>query len=546
MMTAGTVDSLVLAQRLRCNQGLRITIPWLLASCLTIFLIFYFENVSSEVGGFEFQYRYVAALFLALFLVVVVRNTMTYLNERKLLSAYFGVAQQLERARQGESIHQVQQTITDAQHSALTNELSKASLELHLPFLSRRIDSLRRIQLHRQLESEFQDFKKICDSKLMALRANIPLIKAKTSVDASLSLLKKRREGIIAQWQQVYETLSWYNKLKYGDTPDFSEMDKVVKGLEQTQLMLHIKHADDFKRIDSHIASLKRQALARATTSHVAADRFVRECGHLQGLDSELLPKALWLSTLSVPVSVWIDANQAADVFDALRLVNGNFANMSNADIWWQTLFMPSESLAGLASLTKGAYFEQLVAQDTGGALFEHFNHPDTDIAIVDGVAYQLKATSSAGYVDSVEDGIPVIATSEVAAITDAMDSGYSHEHLTATVDLALGGTIVDVGDTAVDAIISGLGGLGLFATIKGINHASTKYENGGDGVEAMFEGAGVAIEGTAKAIVGAAELGYNVVMSRPSRFVGRLIAKGFVKLDEKLMSEPPQKGGKL
>ena len=539
MMTARTVDSLVLAQRLRCNQGLSITIPWFLASCLATFLIFYFENVSSEVGGFEIQYRDVAALFLAFCLIVVVRNSITYLKERNLLSTYFGVAQQLESARQGESIHQIQQTITDAQHSALTNELSKAALALHLPSINERIDSLRRIQLHRQLEVEFQEFKKNCDSKLLALKANIPLVKAKTSVDASLSFLKKRREQITAQWKQVYETLSWFNKLKYGETPDFSEMDEVVKDLEQTQRRLHMNHEDDFKRIDAHIASLKRQALARATTSHAAADRFVRECGHLQGLESELLPKALWLSTLSVPVSVWIDANQASDVFDALRLVNGNFADLSNADIWWQSLFMPSESLAGLASLTKGAYFEQLVANDTGGALFQHFNHPDTDI-VIDGVAWQLKATASADYVTSVEDSIPVIATSEVAAITDAVDSGFSNEQLTATVDLALGGTIVDLGDTAVDAIISGLGGLGLFATIKGINHASTKYENGGDGVEAMFEGAGIAIEGTARAIVGAAELGYNVAMSRPSRFVGRMIAKGFVKLDQKLTGQHP------
>ena len=45
------------------------------------------------------------------------------------------------------------------------------------------------------------------------------------------------------------------------------------------------------------------------------------------------------------------------------------------------------------------------------------------------------------------------------------------------------------MGDTAADAILAGLGGLGFFATIQGINHASEKYENGGDAVEAVFEG---------------------------------------------------------
>ena len=184
----------------------------------------------------------------------------------------------------------------------------------------------------------------------------------------------------------------------------------------------------------------------------------------------------------------------------------------------------------------KGAYFEKLVAPDTGGTLHEHFNHPETDI-VIDGVAFQLKATDNTGYVNSVADEIPVIATSEVALRTDAINADYSNEELTNTVDLALGGTIVDMGDSAVDSIMSGVGGLGLLATVKGINHAVTKHKNGGDAAEAIFEGVGVAIESTASAFVGAAEMGYKVLASRPSRFVGRMIVKGFEKMDEKLMS---------
>ena len=56
---------------------------------------------------------------------------------------------------------------------------------------------------------------------------------------------------------------------------------------------------------------------------------------------------------------------------------------MSDSGIWWETLFLSSESLVGLAALTKGAYFEQLVSADTGGVLFEHFNNPNTDIGLM-------------------------------------------------------------------------------------------------------------------------------------------------------------------
>ncbi len=60
-----------------------------------------------------------------------------------------------------------------------------------------------------------------------------------------------------------------------------------------------------------------------------------------------------------------------------------------------------------------------------------------------------------------------------------------------------------------------------------------------------MFEGAGVAIEGTAKGIVDAGEMAYKAVMSKPSRFVGRTVLKGLKKLDEKLFEEPSKEGKK-
>ena len=95
---------------------------------------------------------------------------------------------------------------------------------------------------------------------------------------------------------------------------------------------------------------------------------------------------------------------------------------------------------------------------------------------------------------------------------------------------------MVDTQDTALDALLAGVGGLGFFATIQGINHAAERYNNGGDGVEALFEGAGVAIEGTARGLVGAAELGYKVMSSGPSRFIGRTPLTGARKLDDKLL----------
>lgn len=44
----------------------------------------------------------------------------------------------------------------------------------------------------------------------------------------------------------------------------------------------------------------------------------------------------------------------------------------------------------------------------------------------------------------------------------------------------------------------------------------------------ALFAGAGVAIEGTV-------ELGYKVLASAPSRFIGRTLLAGLKKLDDKM-----------
>jgi len=45
--------------------------------------------------------------------------------------------------------------------------------------------------------------------------------------------------------------------------------------------------------------------------------------------EDALARQALLLGTLSVPVSAWNDVAQANAVYDALRSVNGNYAEMS-------------------------------------------------------------------------------------------------------------------------------------------------------------------------------------------------------------------------
>ena len=197
--------------------------------------------------------------------------------------------------------------------------------------------------------------------------------------------------------------------------------------------------------------------------------------------------------------------------FDALRSVNSNFEGMSDYDIWWHSLSLEPEQLMGLTSLAKGAYFEHLVAEETGGVLHEHFNHPDTDITI-DGIEYQIKATDSVSYVNSVDKDIPVITTTEISDITGSQDIGVSNEELNSITDNALGMDANDTLDGAIDLALGSIGGIGVFASIKGVGHYQKLVNEGVNKLDASEVATIVAIEGTAKGAVDLMEFIYKVI----------------------------------
>lgn len=372
--------------------------------------------------------------------------------------------------------------------------------------------------------------------KLEVKQNKIPLLKARNTLVDTLSTFERKRDELDLKWKVAYPNFSWWNKLKYDENLDLSELNKQISQLEIAIDKFDSKYHEKLTKLYQHFERLEKTSSQRIERSYNKL---------LSALDESLIKdlhndsiNAAWLAALSVPFSIANDLSTADQVYNSLRTVNGNFEDMTNSQIWWETLWMSPESLAGLSSLVKGAYFEQLVANDMGGQLHEHFNTPETDM-VLDGMEFQLKATDSVAYINSVDEDIPIISTSEVATQTGAIDSGYSNDDLTTKVEQALNGELIDAKDVAVDAILTGVGSLGIFATMRGINHASARYDEGVEAEEAFLEGAGVAIEGTAKGIVDAGEMLYKAAMSRPSRFVGRSLVKGLVKLDEKLMEEP-------
>lgn len=385
--------------------------------------------------------------------------------------------------------------------------------------------------LKQQLDLQASLIKTESYLQLVKREKALPIVMARDKLRTTLRHFTDERNRLNNAWDTAYENFSWWNKLKHNEKLDLRVLDRQITDIENALQRFNAVYSDDLVKIKAHFRQLDEAATLRIAT---ARDRLKErvENEKLHSVSRTSVASA-WLAGLSIPVSTADNLYEADDVFDALRTVNGNFENMSNTEIWLETLWMSPESLTGLASLTKGAYFEQLVATDTGGELFENFNNADTDITI-DGIEYQIKATESVGYINSVDDDIPVITTSEVAAQSQAIDSGYSNEEIANSVDLAIGGTVIDAQDSAIDAILTGVGSLGLFATLKGISHAQIQYERGIKREEALAAGLGVAIEGTAKGLVDASEMVYNVATSRPMRFIGRGLFKVLTRLDKK------------
>ena len=355
-------------------------------------------------------------------------------------------------------------------------------------------------------------------TRIQTMRESSPAIRASNLIAESLNALADRRSEIQAAAKARYAAASWWGKMTH-DEPDVSSIEEREKGLRLARYRL--AQSGDIERSCAYFEALASRVNSRTDDALASALTTIpkrRENEH----DSEGIARgALWLSMLSVPISAWNDVSTANSIYDALRNVHGGYAGSSDVDIWIDALTMPPESLAGLASLAKGAWFEQLVQQDTGGELFEHFNHPGTDI-VIDGIAYQIKATTDLSYVNSVPDDIQVISTSEIAELTGSVDGGYLDVDLDHAVDLALGGTIIDFSDTALDALLSGLGGLGLMATIRGVMKGRRTYKAGYSATEAAVEGVSTAVLGTMKTTVDGMELCYKGLTSRPSRAVGR------------------------
>lgn len=246
---------------------------------------------------------------------------------------------------------------------------------------------------------------------------------------------------------------------------------------ELKRLRSELQKATGIKDIDGFVERLQQKKKMIAKRHGLLDREVIQYSKEIQReLESEangddLVRFSLVAFLMGLGAQAAANAYQTGGVYDAFRRVNQAYLDESDTEIWWDMVMLglsDPAAMTGMTSLVKGAYFEQLVAQETGGTLHSDFNHPETDITI-DGIEYQLKATDSADYVESVNRDIPVIATQEVAGQTDAIDSGISNQDLSETTDRALGGDIFDVEDSLDTGFSVAAGAIGFIPVMHGL-----------------------------------------------------------------------------
>ena len=199
--------------------------------------------------------------------------------------------------------------------------------------------------------------------------------------------------------------------------------------------------------------------------------------------------------------SIASDMNEADAIFESARTANSTFANMSDSQIVDYCNGLEPEQLSGMVNLVHGRHFENLVAESTGGILFETKNHPDTDM-ILNGTEYSIKSN------DTTADGITEFDT------YSPQDFSWNDADLRELTTEVLDGDIID----ATDAILSGAIGFGTMANLQAQGESAKEWENLAEWEKSKTRAAVIGTKTAGKAAAGTAKSTWGLL---------KLIGKG-------------------
>ncbi len=210
-------------------------------------------------------------------------------------------------------------------------------------------------------------------------------------------------------------------------------------------------------------------------------------------------------------VSISIDQSQAEAIFNATREANSRFEHMSSDQIVAYCEGLDETQLNGMVSLVNGRYFENIVAEETGGTLFEAKNNPDTDMTL-DGTEVSIKSN------DTTADSITEFET--ISPQDLGMDDAEIRERTAEVLD----GDIID----ASDAVLSGAFGFGTMAMLQAAGKTIEEWEELSEHEKTNMRAAWYGARVTGRAAAGTAKSTWAL-----AKIIGKGLKKGYEKHKE-------------
>ncbi len=217
----------------------------------------------------------------------------------------------------------------------------------------------------------------------------------------------------------------------------------------------------------------------------------------MNSLKSKLKINTLSVLTggVSAGASMAMDIKDADAVFESARTANSMFAHMSDSQIVDYCNTLEPEQLMGMVNLVHGRHFENIVADATGGELFEAKNHPDTDM-VLDGTEYSIKSH------DATADSITEFET------FSPQDLGLDDADLRDETAEILEGDIIDISD----ALFNGALGFGTMATLQALGEGAEEWGDLAEYEKTKIKAALIGTKTVGNAAVGTAKSALNVL----------------------------------
>lgn len=316
------------AHQIIFRKLLRTFVVWLFVLASMAMLYSSFDTVVYffDIANFFMLWVSIAVVFILAFMILII-FLYRIVKSVHYLRVFKKCQESLVAVTHEESVIEIGSTLSAAKLLAKKNHLVHHYLTFSEPLVQRRMTQVFRSEMLQGIVSEEIRLNRICRTKIRGLYSNEPLIVADKKVEISTAYLLKAKSEIQKKWAVSYDGFSWWNKFKYANELNFTEIDKCLESLSLKRKALNGISGGDIAAVDEKYLGMSQRACSRLATAKLKADEYVALCEHTERLDSSIIKKSIWLSAMSIPVSIWGDVERASGIYETY---GGSMGNMQS------------------------------------------------------------------------------------------------------------------------------------------------------------------------------------------------------------------------